>query len=63
MNDTFTVLAASIVLIMWVASGIVGTLTRDWTFMQLVTPVVLLLGGYLFGKPIFDRRYGNGGPR
>jgi hypothetical protein len=50
-HDTLVLIGGNLVLLLWVASGIIGAVLGDYTLMQLVTPVMLAYAGYLFGKP------------
>lgn len=43
-------ISAFIVLGMWVASSIAGVVTGDYQELQLITPVMLILAGYLFAR-------------
>ncbi len=52
---TLVLIAANLVLIMWLASGVVGIWTGSYEMMKLVTPIIGVLATFLFGKPIVDR--------
>ena len=49
------VVGGNAVLIVWIAAAVVGTVTSDYTLMQLVTPIMLTYAGYLFGEPLLTR--------
>ena len=45
------------ILAAWVFSLVSGTVTGDYTAMDLTTPVMLIFAGYLFGDTLLRRRY------
>ncbi len=52
---TNALIVGNVIVVFWLASGIIGTLTENFTMMQLMTPVAVLYATFLFGKPIVDR--------
>lgn len=56
-NERLTTFAAVIVICVWVMTTVYGMLTRDWEGLQIVTPIMIALAGYLFGRDfILSRR-------
>jgi len=54
-HETLILIGGNLVLLLWVASGIIGAIIGDYALMQLVTPVMLAYAGYLFGKPFVSK--------
>lgn len=48
-------LAGIIVVLAWFSALIVGLNTHDYEGLQLVTPIMLIYAGYLFGDAYFRR--------
>lgn len=50
------------VILAWFLALVVGLIERDFVGLELVTPVMLIYAGYLFGDDYFRRvkRNGNG---
>jgi hypothetical protein len=50
------------VILAWFLALVVGLIERDYVGLELVTPVMLIYAGYLFGDDYFRRvkRNGNG---
>jgi cytochrome c oxidase assembly factor CtaG len=60
-KDDIAFIASGVILLVWLFSAIYGSFTHDYEALQLVTPVMLILAGYLFGIEIVRRRKnGNG---
>ena len=49
-------LAGIAVILAWLAALAVGLNTHDYEGLQLVTPVMLVYAGYLFGDAYFKKR-------
>lgn len=52
-NNALTSTAAMIVLAVWVATTVDGMLTGDYEGLQIVTPIVVILAGWLFARDFF----------
>jgi hypothetical protein len=48
--NSIRVLVAIVVTFIWAASWIAAILTRDYQGIGLITPVMLLVAGYLFAR-------------
>jgi hypothetical protein len=44
------------ILISWLVALAVGLFNHDYEGLQLVTPVMLVYAGYIFGESFFQRR-------
>lgn len=53
-------LAGIIVLAAWFLALAVGLINHDYQGLQLVTPVMIIYAGYVFGESYFARRKMNG---
>lgn len=49
-NHKLTNLAAIVVLAVWVSTVVDGMLTGDYEGLQIVTPIVVILAGWLFAR-------------
>jgi hypothetical protein len=63
-HDAISILAGIVILFVWFASGVVGTLTENFQFLTIVTPIMAIYATFLFGRPFVDklrqRNNGNG---
>ena len=63
MNKTNHITIAGIAVVLaWFLALVVGLVEHDYVGLELVTPVMLIYAGYLFGDDYFRRvkRNGNG---
>lgn len=58
--NSIRVIVAFIVTIVWAASWIAAIITHDYQGIGLVTPVMLLVVGYLFAKEAINSIKSNG---
>jgi hypothetical protein len=59
-NDLLWV-TSLIVLALWALAAVSGIITGDYEALQLITPIMLLLAGYIFGaEALRARRDRNG---
>ncbi len=57
--NSLRVTVAIVVTFIWAASWIAAILTRDYQGIGLITPVMLLVAGYLFAKEALSAYRGN----
>ena len=48
-----------IILLAWLASLLTGLMTHDYEGLQLVTPIMIMYAGYIFGVELVKKK-GNG---
>jgi hypothetical protein len=53
-------ITSAVILAAWAGSLGVGLATSDFDGLTLVTPVMLIYAGYMFGESFLRKRYGNG---
>jgi hypothetical protein len=51
-------ITSTVILAAWAVSLSVGLVTSDFAGLTLVTPVMLIYAGYMFGESFLRRRYG-----
>lgn len=49
-----------VILACWVAAFISGVFSHDWQGLTIITPVMLIFAGYMFGESFFQRKAKNG---
>lgn len=47
------------VFVVWAGMAFVGAITKDYTGLTIVSPVMLLVSGYAFGREIVDKVRGS----
>lgn len=45
-----------IIMLAWIASLMTGLLTHDYEGLQLVTPIMVIYAGYIFGTEFIKKR-------
>jgi len=48
-RDTLTTILALLISVVWSATALVGLLIQQYTALTIVTPVMLIVAGFLFG--------------
>lgn len=48
-GERLRLIVAAVVTAVWGLTAIVGIVTKDYTGLGIVTPVMMLIGGFLFG--------------
>jgi hypothetical protein len=59
-KQILTLVAGYLVLFVWAGEAVAGFITADFRGLEYVSPVMLILAGYLFGVEIIRKGRTNG---